>query len=69
MQERYVASAGSATARTVLFDELGPIDWPAGVDGRALRNRFTDANPEHLLAKACPYCAVALRLCSHVSFR
>lgn len=51
MQERYVASAGSNTARTVLFDELGPISWPSGVDGRALRNRFTDANPEHLLSK------------------
>ncbi|BDA47788.1 probable nitronate monooxygenase [Coccomyxa sp. Obi] len=50
-KERYVASAGANTARTVLFDELGPINWPSGVDGRALRNRFSDANPEHLLAK------------------
>ncbi|CAL8469749.1 g9291 [Coccomyxa elongata] len=50
-KERYVASAGNNTARTVLFDELGPIDWPSGVDGRALRNRFTDANPERLLSQ------------------
>lgn len=52
MQARYVESAAHDTERTVLFDVLGPVDWPRGVDGRALRNRFTDANPEQLLGKA-----------------
>ncbi|KAK9907469.1 hypothetical protein WJX75_004171 [Coccomyxa subellipsoidea] len=49
---RYVQSTAHDTERTVLFDVLGPVDWPRGVDGRALRNRFSDANPEQLLGKA-----------------
>ena len=51
-QARYVEAAAEDTARTILFDVLGPVDWPRGVDGRALRNRFSDANPEQLLGKA-----------------
>lgn len=51
LQDRYVRAAAADTARTVLFDQLGPIDWPAGVDGRIITNRFTSANAEDLLAK------------------
>lgn len=51
-----MASSADDTARTVLFDALGPIEWPRGIDGRALRNRFTDANQEQLLGKASVRC-------------
>ena len=36
-----VASDGSDTLHDVIFDDACGLDWPRGVTGRALRNRFT----------------------------
>jgi hypothetical protein len=61
LQERYVRAAAADTARTVLFDQLGPIPWPNGVDGRIITNRFTDANPEDLLANVSTLLTTVLK--------
>jgi hypothetical protein len=54
---RYVAASAADTHRTVLWDVLGPLEWPRAIDGRALRNRFSDENPEQVLEQ------VGLRVC------
>lgn len=41
-KQRYLAANACDTQRTRLFDALGPLDWPSGIDGRALRNAFAD---------------------------
>ena len=40
-----MTAVGTQTMRTRLWDDLGPLPWPAGVDGRALRNRFSQEHP------------------------
>src|SRR3990167_198524 len=41
-KQRIVAARGEDTARTRVFDIVRGYDWPAGLPGRALRNRFLD---------------------------
>lgn len=45
------ALSGELILPQVLYDVLGPLEWPRAIDGRALRNRFIDDNPDETLAK------------------
>ena len=51
-QECYIAASGVQTARSRLWDDLGPLPWPAGVDGRAISNRFLEQHPLEDLQQA-----------------
>jgi nitronate monooxygenase len=42
-KKRIVDASGDATLRTTVFDVVRGVDGWAGITGRALRNRFTDA--------------------------
>jgi nitronate monooxygenase len=41
-KERVLRSSDAATGRTTVFDEVRSLAWPAGITGRALRNRFME---------------------------
>lgn len=43
-KQRYLAAKAGDTRRTRLYDDLGPLDWPIGVDGRLIGNAFTSAH-------------------------
>jgi len=40
-RQRVVEAEGDATLRTTVFDLIRGYDWPDGITGRALRNRFS----------------------------
>ena len=40
---RYLSATSADFVRTRLYDDLGQIPWPVGVDGGAIGNRFTAA--------------------------
>ncbi len=40
-----MTAVGTQTVRTRLWDDLGALPWPAGVDGRALQNKFSQEHP------------------------
>jgi len=42
-KQRLVEARGGDTVRTHVFDEVRGYAWPAGFDGRALRNRFSQS--------------------------
>jgi nitronate monooxygenase len=41
LKDALVASDGSDTLHDEIFDDACGLDWPRGVTGRALRNRFS----------------------------
>jgi len=43
-KQRYLAAKAADTQRTRLFDDLGPVDWPTGVDGRVIGNTFSNTH-------------------------
>jgi len=43
-KRRYLAAKAADTQRTRLFDDLGPVDWPTGVDGRVIGNTFSNTH-------------------------
>ncbi len=48
-----MAAKGLDTHRTRLYDDLGALPWPEGIDGRTLRNAFSE-QPEALLQQVPP---------------
>lgn len=43
-KQRYLAATAADTHRTRLYDDLGTMPWPAGVDGRTIRNTFSTSH-------------------------
>ena len=42
--QRYVAAKAADTQRVRIYDDLGTLDWPVGIDGRIIANSFTLAH-------------------------
>ena len=40
-KQRYLAAKAADTHRTRLYDDLGAVPWPAGIDGRVIGNTFS----------------------------
>ncbi len=40
-KQRYLAAKAADTHRTRLYDDLGAVPWPAGIDGRVISNTFS----------------------------
>ena len=40
-KQRYLAATAADTHRTRLYDDLGSVAWPAGVDSRTIGNTFS----------------------------
>ncbi len=40
-KQRYLAAKGGDTIRNRLYDDLGAVEWPRGIDGRLIGNAFT----------------------------
>ena len=43
-KQRYVAAKAADTQRVRIYDDLGALDWPVGIDGRIIANAFTSAH-------------------------
>ena len=43
-KQRYLSAKASDTHRTRLYDDLGAVAWPAGVDGRTISNTFSTSH-------------------------
>ena len=41
-KQRYVAAKAADTRRTRLYDDLGSLNWPKGIDGRIIGNDFSN---------------------------
>ncbi|CAL5229038.1 g12286 [Coccomyxa viridis] len=43
-KQRYLAAKAADTHRTRLYDDLGAVPWPAGIDGRVIGNTFSKSH-------------------------
>ena len=43
-KQRYVAAKAADTQRVRIYDDLGALNWPVGIDGRIIANAFTSAH-------------------------
>ena len=51
-KQRYVAAKAADTQRVRIYDDLGALDWPVGIDGRIIGNAFTLAHGSATLTEA-----------------
>ena len=43
-KQRYLAAKAADTHRTRIYDDLGSIPWPTGIDGRTISNTFSSTH-------------------------
>ena len=43
-KQRYLTAKAADTHRTRLYDDLGAMGWPAGIDGRTISNTFSTSH-------------------------
>ena len=59
-KQRYVAAKAADTRRTRLYDDLGSLNWPKGIDGRIIGNDFSNRHGTAAPVEVRPHSATGL---------